>query len=123
MADQTPTSVTATEAALRLIDQLSRKHGKVALFVSGGCCDGSSPICLVDGELVLGPRDLPLGEIGGAAVYIDRDQFERWNAPDLKIDASPGPAEGFSLDSLEDDHFILRTRPLEPAAPTRVAER
>ena len=53
--------------------------------------------------------------------YIDRDQFERWNAPDLQIDASPGPAEGFSLDSLEDDHFILRTCPLEPAVPTRVA--
>jgi uncharacterized protein len=121
--DQTRTKVTATAAALELLEQLARRHGRVALFVSGGCCDGSSPICLADGELLLGPRDLHLGEIGEAAVYIDRDQFERWNAPDLLIDASSGPAEGFSLDSLEDTHLVLRTRPLEPVPPTEDDQR
>ncbi len=99
----------ATGPALRLIQRVTRRHGPVMFFVSGGCCDGSSPICLTQGELMLGSRDELLGEIGGAAVYIDRDQFERWNKPAVLIDASPGPAEGFSLDSLEDAHFVLRT--------------
>jgi uncharacterized protein (DUF779 family) len=101
----------ATAPALELLAQLERRHGPVSLHLSGGCCDGSSPICLLEGELVLGQRDLLLGTIGGASVYIDRDQFARWNSPDLLIDASPGPAEGFSLDSLEDAHLTLRSSP------------
>ena len=106
----------ATEPALELLARLARRHGPVSLHLSGGCCDGSSPICLLEGELVLGQRDLLLGEVGGAAVYIDRDQFARWNAPDVLIDASPGPAEGFSLDSLEDAHLILRSCPARVTA-------
>jgi uncharacterized protein (DUF779 family) len=101
----------ATGSALELLARLEGRHGPVSLHLSGGCCDGSSPICLLAGELVLGQRDLLLGEIAGTAVYIDRDQFARWNAPDVLIDASPGPAEGFSLDSLEDAHLILRGLP------------
>ena len=122
MADPTHTSpgsrIEATDPALRLLAQLAARHGPVSLHLSGGCCDGSSPICLAEGELVLGPRDLLLGEVGGAAVYIDRDQFARWNAPDLLVDASPGPAEGFSLDSLEQSHLFLRSTPRrrEPVA-------
>jgi uncharacterized protein len=106
----------ATEPALELLAQLARRHGPVSLHLSGGCCDGSSPICLLEGELVLGQRDLLLGEVGGTAVYIDRDQFARWNTPDVLIDASPGPAEGFSLDSLEDAHLTLRSRPARATA-------
>ena len=106
----------ATEPALELLARLARRHGPVSLHLSGGCCDGSSPICLLEGELMLGQRDLLLGEIGGASVYIDRDQFTRWNAPDILIDASPGPAEGFSLDSLEDAHLTLRSCPARATA-------
>ena len=106
----------ATEPALELLARLARRHGPVSLHLSGGCCDGSSPICLLEGELMLGQRDLLLGEIGGASVYIDRDQFTRWNAPDMLIDASPGPAEGFSLDSLEDAHLTLRSCPARTTA-------
>ena len=65
---------------------------------------------------MLGQRDLLLGEIGGASVYIDRDQFTRWNAPDMLIYAYPGPAEGFSLDSLEDAHLTLRSCPARTTA-------
>jgi uncharacterized protein (DUF779 family) len=103
-----PARVTATPAALDLVARVVDRHGPVILFQSGGCCDGSSPICLPDGELLLGPGDLRLGDVGGAAVYIDRDQYARWNSPAIEIDAAPGPAEGLSLDSLEDHHFISR---------------
>jgi uncharacterized protein (DUF779 family) len=100
--------VTATPAGLALVARLVARHGPVILHQSGGCCDGSSPICLPEGELLLGPGDLLLGDVGGAAVYIDRDQYARWNSPAIEIDAAPGPAEGLSLDSLEDHHFISR---------------
>jgi len=111
MNPDVPHRLEATDSALRLVERVSSRHGRVILFISGGCCDGSSPICLPEGELVLGPHDLFLGEIGGAAVYIDREQFRRWNDPAVLIDASSGAAEGFSLDSLEQDHFTLRSRP------------
>jgi uncharacterized protein len=77
-------------------------------FQSGGCCDGTSPICLKDGELPAGPHDIRLGHIGGAPFYIDSDQYERWGAPHFLIDVSLGAAEGFSLEGLEGVHFVSR---------------
>jgi hypothetical protein len=108
-------SVTATPAALEAIARLQGDHGPLMLFQSGGCCDGSSPICLRDGELPLAPSDVLLGEIGGARLYIDGEQYERWHRPAFVIDMAPGPAEGFSL-SLPDLHFVART-----PAPERTA--
>ena len=110
MADQ----VVATDAALAAIKRLTAKHGKLILFQSGGCCDGSSPLCLVDGELELGPNDLRLAEVGGAAFYIDTEQFERWNRPRFLLDVSPGAAEGFSLEGLEGLHFVVGPTVCEP---------
>jgi uncharacterized protein (DUF779 family) len=110
MADQ----VVATDAALAAIERLTAKHGKLILFQSGGCCDGSSPLCLVDGELELGPNDLRLGEVGGAAFYIDTEQFERWNRPRFRLDVLPGAAEGFSLEGLEGLHFVVGPTVCEP---------
>jgi uncharacterized protein len=69
-------------------------------FQSGGCCDGTSPICLKKGELPAGPHDVRLGHIGGAPFYIDSDQYERWGTPRFLIDVSSGAAEGFSLEGL-----------------------
>jgi uncharacterized protein (DUF779 family) len=110
MADQ----VVATDAALAAIGRLTAKHGKLILFQSGGCCDGSSPLCLADGELELGPNDLRLGEVGGAAFYIDAEQFERWNRPRFLLDVSPGASEGFSLEGPEGFHFVVRSTVCEP---------
>ncbi len=101
--------VSATRAALEAIDRLEAAHGALMFFQSGGCCDGSSPICLKDGELPVSPHDLRLGEIGGAGFYIDREQYERWGEPRFLIDVSPGAAEGFSLEGLIDVHFVTRT--------------
>ena len=78
-------------------------------FQSGGCCDGTSPICLKDGELPVGAGDIRLGEIGGAPFYIDSDQYKRWGKPQFVVDVSPGAAEGFSLEGLDGCHFVTRT--------------
>lgn len=100
-------SVTATPAALEAIDRLQGAHGSLAFFQSGGCCDGSSPICVLDGELPPSPNDLLLGVIGGAPFYIDAEQHERWGRPAFVLDVAPGAAEGFSL-GLPDGHFVTR---------------
>ncbi len=100
-------SVTATDAALDAIAQLSDKHGPLAFFQSGGCCDGSLPICLQNGELLPGPGDQLLGAVGGAPFYVDSEQYIRWGRPAFVLDVSPGAAEGFSL-SLPDAHFVTR---------------
>jgi len=102
-------AVQATAAALEAIDRLEAAHGPLMFFQSGGCCDGTSPMCLKRGELPLGPGDVCLGEIGGAPFYIDRDQYERWGEPRFLIDVSPGAAEGFSLEGLDGVHFVSRT--------------
>ena len=100
--------VAATPAALEVIARLETAHGPLAFFQSGGCCDGTSPICLKDGELPQGPHDALLGVIGRAPFYIDEDQYDRWNRPRFLVDVSPGAAEGFSLEGLEGVHFVTR---------------
>jgi len=97
-----------TGAALEAIRRLEAAHGPLMFFQSGGCCDGTSPICLKDGELPLGPHDMMLGDVGGAPFYIDAEQYERWGRPRFTVDLAPGPAEGFSL-SLDTAHFITRS--------------
>ena len=101
--------VAATPAALEVIDRLEAAHGPLMFFQSGGCCDGTSPLCLKDGELPAGPHDMRLGEIGGASFYIDSDQYERSGRPRFLIDVASGAAEGFSLEGLDGVHFISRT--------------
>ncbi|MGO9972040.1 MAG: DUF779 domain-containing protein [Solirubrobacteraceae bacterium] len=108
-ADPNPGGVTATEAALEVIASLRAAHGPVVFFQSGGCCDGTSPICLRAGEIPAGPHDRQLGEIAGAPFYIDSEQYERWGQPRFLIDVAPGAAEGFSLEGLDGVHFITRT--------------
>ena len=105
-ADPAP-KVVATEAALAEVGRLRADHGPLRFFQSGGCCDGSSPICLREGELLLGPGDLPLGQVDGVPFYVDREQFERWNRPELALDVSRGPAAGFSLEALAGVHFTV----------------
>src|SRR5687767_6480607 len=101
--------ISATDEALVAIERLTAKHGKLMLFQSGGCCDGSAPLCLPDGELLIGTDDLLLGELGGAPVYIDAEQDRRWNHPQFILDVAPGPASGFSLEGLDGIHFFTRT--------------
>ncbi|MEM7237020.1 MAG: DUF779 domain-containing protein, partial [Pseudomonadota bacterium] len=70
--------VTATEAALALIAEIRARHGEIMFHQSGGCCDGSSPMCYPKGEFPLGRKDVRLGEIDGAEIWISGPQFEAW---------------------------------------------
>ena len=96
-------------AALEVISRLEAIHGPLMFFQSGGCCDGTSPICLKQGDMPISPHDVRLGEIGGAPFYIDAEQYERWGKPRFEIDVSAGAAEGFSLEGLDGVHFVTRT--------------
>ena len=102
-------TVSATEAARDLIVRLKTRYGSLIFMQSGGCCDGSSPMCLQEGDLLLGPNDLLLGEIEECPFYIDREQYERWRRPAFLLDVSPGDGDTFSLEGPEGMHFIART--------------
>ena len=110
--------VTATPEALEVIERLRAKHGQLAFFQSGGCCDGSAAMCLTRGELLETDSDLKLGEIGGAPFYVDREQWERWGEPGFVIDVAPGEAGGFSLEGPEGVHFVSRAPVVPPAQPS-----
>ena len=105
--------VVATDAAAAVLRHLTATFGPLILIQSGGCCDGSSPICLQEGELLLREDDLLLGELEGMPFYCDREQYERWNRPSLVLDVAHGPAEGFSLEDLAGVHFRTCETPRE----------
>jgi uncharacterized protein (DUF779 family) len=101
--------VKATEAARELIASLKARYGSLMFMQSGGCCDGSSPICLREGELLLGPGDQLIGEIEGCPFYIDREQYERWRKPTFLIDVLPGESDTFSLEGPDGMHFVAHS--------------
>ena len=102
--------VVATPAALEAIARLEASLGPVMFFQSGGCCDGSLPMCFADGEFVIGSHDVLLGEVGGCPFYIDVRQYEVWKHTQLILDVGIGEPEGFSLPAFDDGHFITRSR-------------
>lgn len=106
--DQSP-GIVATESAVAEIGRLRGEYGPLMFVQSGGCCDGSSPMCFPDGELLVGPNDLLLGEVAGCPFYIDEDQYERWNRPTLLLDIAPGDGSGMSLEGVHDRHFVTRS--------------
>jgi uncharacterized protein (DUF779 family) len=102
--------VTATPVAVDLIEKLRAKHGPVLFHQSGGCCDGSSPMCYPTNDFIVGDRDVRLGEIGGAAFYISAPQFEYWKHTQLIIDVVEGRGGMFSLENGEGVRFLTRSR-------------
>ncbi len=102
--------VTATDAALQLIDRLRQKHGSLLFHQSGGCCDGSSPMCFPRGEFLVGNADVKLGEIGGVPFYMSASQFEYWQHTHLIIDVVAGRGGMFSLEGPEGLRFLTRSR-------------
>ncbi len=102
--------VEATDEALELIDRLVEGHGKLLFHQSGGCCDGSSPMCFPLGEFRIGSSDVLLGEVGGAPFYMSGPQFEYWKHTHLTLDVVPGRGAGFSLEAPEGVRFLIRSR-------------
>jgi uncharacterized protein (DUF779 family) len=105
-----PERVLATPAALELIAKLAGEHGDIMFHQSGGCCDGSSPMCFGIGDYMLAPDDVEMGEIGGAKFYMSPSQFEYWKNTQLMIDVVPGMGGMFSLENGSGKRFLTRSR-------------
>ncbi len=107
--------VRATPAALAVLARLTAQHGPLLLHQSGGCCDGSAPMCYPRNDFIVGDRDVLLGvlDAGGDArvpAYIGGAQFEYWSHTELTIDVVPGRGSGFSLEAPEGVRFLTRSR-------------
>lgn len=102
--------VVVTEAAASVIERLKRFHGPLMFHQSGGCCDGSSPMCYPAGEFKVGRVDVRLGDICGCPVWMWAEQYEFFANSQLIIDVVPGRGAGFSLESPEGVRFITRSR-------------
>ena len=102
--------VDATDEALELIDSLVAQHGPVMFHQSGGCCDGSSPMCFPLGEFRIGAADVLLGEVGGAPFHMSAAQFEYWQHTHLTVDVVPGRGGMFSLEGSRGVRFLIRSR-------------
>lgn len=102
--------VIATEAAVELIWRLRERNGPVMFHQSGGCCDGSAPMCYPAGEFRVGGSDVKLGSIVDAPFYMSASQFDYWRHTQLIIDVVPGRGSGFSLEAPEGVRFLTRSR-------------
>jgi uncharacterized protein len=102
-------TIEATPAALAMVERLRALHGPLMFHQSGGCCDGSAPMCYPAGEFRVGARDVCLGEIAGCPFYIGGDQFERWQHTRLTLDVVQGRGAGFSLEAPEGVRFLIRS--------------
>ncbi len=102
--------VIATAAALQLIDSLAQRYGALLFHQSGGCCDGSAPMCFSRAEFQVGAGDVYLGDIGAAPFYMSASQFEYWQHTQLNIDVVAGMGGMFSLESGTGHRFLTRSR-------------
>jgi uncharacterized protein (DUF779 family) len=113
--------VVASPAAAEAIRGVRTEHGPLMFFQSGGCCDGSLPLCFQEGELLVGDGDVMLGMLDGCPFYIDGRQDAAWGYPQLLLDIAPGPPEGFSLPAGNSQHFITRSSVCATVSPKQGA--
>lgn len=110
-AARPPARILATPAAQEWIERLTAGHGPLMFHQSGGCCDGSAPMCFVRGEFRVGGQDVLLGHIAGdTPVWIGARQFEYWRHTQITIDVVPGRGSGMSLEAPEGVRFVTRSR-------------
>ena len=105
-----PEQVVSTAAADALMGALAAKHGKLMFHQSGGCCDGSSPMCYPLGEFLVGDGDVLLARLGETPFYMSRSQFDYWKHTQLILDVVPGRGGMFSLEGPEGVRFLIRSR-------------
>jgi uncharacterized protein (DUF779 family) len=109
MPDNIP-RVTATPAALQVIERLKARHGAVFFYQSHGCCDGSTPMCFAPGEMGLSSTDLQFGEVGGVPFYAGRTQIDYMQGTQVMLDIGQGSLGTFSLEDADGLHFKASTR-------------
>jgi uncharacterized protein len=107
---EAPAQVTCTAAASALMEKLAAKHGPLMFHQSGGCCDGSSPMCYPRGEFLVGDSDVLLATLGDTPFYMSRSQFEYWKHTQIILDVVPGRGGMFSLEGPEGVRFLVRSR-------------
>ena len=112
--------VEITEKAAAVLARLKIQHGAMLFHQSGGCCDGSAPMCFPVGDFRVGPQDVLLGEIGGCQFYIGAAQFDYWQHTQLIIDVVPGRGSGFSAEAPEGVRFLTRSRVFTDAELTEL---
>jgi uncharacterized protein (DUF779 family) len=115
MEQTTVGRVDVTAEAAALLRELTDEHGPLMFHQSGGCCDGSSPMCYPDGEFLTGPSDVHLGTVDvglerPVPVWMSRPQFEYWKHTHLTIDVVPGRGAGFSVEAPRGVRFLIRSR-------------
>ena len=111
------TRVTSTAAARKLIRQLKELHGPLMFHLSGGCCDGSAPMCFPVGEFKLGSVDEKVGTIVGCEFWMDREQLRRWGHTRWTVDVVPGRGASFSVEAPLNVRFLIRSSMCEVSEP------
>lgn len=127
MTDATQARVAVTSEAADLVRRLTEAHGPVMFHQSGGCCDGSAPMCYPDGDFLLGGADVHLGDLDvgldrGVPVWMSKAQFEYWSHTHLTIDVVQGRGAGFSLEAPYGVRFLIRSRLLTDDEAAAVAQ-
>ncbi len=102
--------VKVTDEAKKVIGELRAKHGTLMFHQSGGCCDGSSPMCYADGDFIVGSSDVWLGAIDDCDFFMAKDQFEFWQHTELTIDVTEGRGASFSLEIPMGVRFVTKSR-------------
>lgn len=102
--------ITITEGAKAIVDRLRTQHGPLMFHQSGGCCDGSSPMCYPVGELLLSEQDVLLGQVHGCDFYMPAFQFEYWQHTQLELDVTPGRGASFSAEIPLGVRFVTKSR-------------
>jgi uncharacterized protein (DUF779 family) len=102
--------VLITPQAFEVVEELKEKHGALMFHQSGGCCDGSSPMCFEKGDFKVGSSDVCLGTVAGCDFWMSKDQFEYWKHTQLTIDVTPGRGASFSLEIPLGIRFLIRSR-------------
>ena len=113
--------VLITDAAAAMVEKLRGQHGPLMFHQSGGCCDGSAPMCYPAGEFRVGGQDVLIGAIAGCPFYIGAAQFEYWRHTQLVIDVVPGRGAGFSVEAPEGVRFLTRSRVFTDAEADELA--
>ena len=102
--------IAITDKAIDVLNQLKAKHGALIFHQSGGCCDGSAPMVLEEGDMYLDDSDVLLGHLEGVNYYMNQDQFEYWKHTHLTVDVTPGRGSSFSLEIPLGLRFIIHSR-------------